>query len=47
MAGIAALVMASTVIDGGEKDWALDFTVYISGGIVAILSSANLFVGVK
>ena len=50
IAGIAAFVGASTVLDAGKdagkKDWAVAFTFYISGGIVAILSSAILFIGV-
>ena len=46
IAGIVSLLIASTYIEGGEKNLGLGFILFISSGIVALLSSANLFVGV-
>ena len=46
-AGIASLVGASTFIEEGEKGWGKYFVYFYTNGIIAVLSSANLFVGVK
>ena len=46
-AGIASLVGASTVIEEGGKGWGAVFVYSYTNGIVAILSSVHLFVGVK
>merc|ERR1712039_948499 len=46
-AGIASLVGASTVIEEGGKGWGAVFVYSYTSGIVAILSSAHLFVGVN
>ena len=45
--GIVSLVAASTVIEDGEKGWGAKFVFFYTNGIIAMLSSAGLFVGVK
>ena len=47
IAGIASLVQASIVIEKGEKGLGGVFVYFYTGGIIAILSSVDLFVGVK